>query len=65
MDEAEHCDRIAIIDHGKIVAIDTPEALKASVGKDRVQIHTADDAAAIAALGRDVRDRGRRCTRAR
>ena len=50
MDEAEHCDRIAIIDHGKIVAIDTPEALKASVGKDRVQIHTADDAAAIEEL---------------
>ena len=25
MDEAENCDRIAIIDHGKIVAIDTPE----------------------------------------
>ena len=53
MDEAEHCDRIAIIDHGKIVAIDTPEALKASVGKDRVQIHTADDQAAIAELGRE------------
>jgi ABC-2 type transport system ATP-binding protein len=51
MDEAEHCDRIAIIDHGKIVAIDTPEALKASVGKDRVQIHTDDDAAAMRALG--------------
>jgi ABC-2 type transport system ATP-binding protein len=50
MDEAEHCDRIAIIDHGKIVAIDTPEALKASVGKDRVQISTADDQAAIAEL---------------
>jgi ABC-2 type transport system ATP-binding protein len=50
MDEAEHCDRIAIIDHGKIVAIDTPEALKASIGKDRVQIQTADDAAAIGAL---------------
>jgi ABC-2 type transport system ATP-binding protein len=50
MDEAEHCDRIAIIDHGKIVALDTPEALKASVGKDRVQIQTADDQAAIAAL---------------
>ena len=53
MDEAEHCDRIAIIDHGKIVAIDTPEALKASVGKDRVQIHTADDAVTIAELGRE------------
>jgi ABC-2 type transport system ATP-binding protein len=53
MDEAEHCDRIAIIDHGKIVAIDTPEALKASVGKDRVQIHTADDTATIAELSRE------------
>src|SRR5262249_57141165 len=53
MDEAEHCDRIAIIDHGQIVAIDTPEALKASVGKDRVQIHTADDPAAIAGLARE------------
>ena len=50
MDEAENCDRIAIIDHGQIVAIDTPEALKASIGKDRVQISTADDQAAIRAL---------------
>ena len=50
MDEAENCDRIAIIDHGTIVAIDTPEALKASVGRDRVQISTEDDAAAISAL---------------
>ena len=50
MDEAENCDRIAIIDHGKIVAIDTPEALKASIGKDRVQISTADDEAAARAL---------------
>ena len=50
MDEAENCDRIGIIDHGRIVAINTPEALKASVGKDRVQIQTADDQAAIAAL---------------
>ena len=50
MDEAEHCDRIAIIDVGKIVALDTPEALKASVGKDRVQLQTADDDATIAAL---------------
>jgi ABC-2 type transport system ATP-binding protein len=53
MDEAENCDRIAIIDHGKIVAIDTPEALKASVGEDRVQIHTGDDAEAIAELQRE------------
>ena len=50
MDEAENCDRIAIIDQGRIVALDTPEKLKAGVGKDRVQISTADDTAAIAAL---------------
>ncbi|MFI6292510.1 ATP-binding cassette domain-containing protein [Nonomuraea sp. NPDC050790] len=50
MDEAEYCDRIAIIDHGEIVVVDSPEALKASVGKDRVQIHTGDDERAIAAL---------------
>ncbi|MGI5288807.1 ATP-binding cassette domain-containing protein [Nonomuraea polychroma] len=50
MDEAEYCDRIAIIDHGEIVVIDSPEALKASVGKDRVQIQTDDDAKAIEAL---------------
>jgi ABC-2 type transport system ATP-binding protein len=50
MDEAEYCDRIAIIDQGRIVALDTPQALKASVGKDRVQIHTPDDDAAIVAL---------------
>lgn len=52
MDEGEFADRIAIIDGGEIVAIDTPEALKATVGKDRVQLHTADDEAAIAALRR-------------
>jgi len=50
MDEAEYCDRIAIIDQGKIIALDTPHALKASIGEDRVQIHTADDTVAIAAL---------------
>ena len=50
MDEAEYCDRIAIMDRGKIIVLDTPEALKASVGRDRVQIATADDDAAIAAL---------------
>jgi ABC-2 type transport system ATP-binding protein len=50
MEEAEYCDRIAIIDHGEIVVLDTPQALKGNVGKDRVQIVTGDDEAAIAAL---------------
>jgi ABC-2 type transport system ATP-binding protein len=51
MDEAEFCDRIAIMDRGEIVALDTPAALKAQVGADRVRIHTEDDDAAIAAIG--------------
>jgi ABC-2 type transport system ATP-binding protein len=50
MDEAEFCDRIAIIDQGKIIALNTPQALKASIGKDRVQMHTDDDPVAIFAL---------------
>ena len=50
MDEAEFCDRIAIMDRGEIVALDTPEALKASVGADRVVVGTEDDDAALAAL---------------
>ncbi len=50
MDEAEWCDRIAIMDHGQIVALDDPETLKAQVGTDRVVIHTDNDEAAIAEL---------------
>jgi len=50
MDEAENCDRIAIIDEGRIMVADTPAALKAGVGSDRVRITTDDDTAAIAAL---------------
>jgi ABC-2 type transport system ATP-binding protein len=50
MDEAEFCDRIAIIDRGEIVVLDTPAALKASVGADRVTLGTVDDDAALTAL---------------
>src|SRR6202034_4885073 len=50
MDEAEWCDRIAIMDHGQIVALDGPEELKAGIGTDGVMMHTDNDQAAIAAL---------------
>jgi ABC-2 type transport system ATP-binding protein len=43
MDEAEHCDRIAIIDHGRLVAVDTPENLKGLVGGDIVTLRTSND----------------------
>lgn len=42
MDEAEFCDRIAIIDQARIVALDTPEGLKHLVGGDVVAIGTDD-----------------------
>ncbi|MGD0321720.1 MAG: ATP-binding cassette domain-containing protein [Acidimicrobiales bacterium] len=43
MDEAEYADRIAIIDYGSIVALDTPAELKRLVGADTVELTTADD----------------------
>ncbi len=46
MDEADHAGRVAIIDHGQIVALDTPDALRRSVGEDTVELTTADDAMA-------------------
>jgi ABC-2 type transport system ATP-binding protein len=47
MDEAENCDRISIIDHGHIIALDTPEILKDSLGGDVVTL-TAEDSRAAA-----------------
>lgn len=54
MDEAEHCDRIAIMNEGRIVALDTPDALKARVGADRITITTDDDEAALRSLRDDL-----------
>ncbi|HZT97404.1 MAG TPA: ATP-binding cassette domain-containing protein [Chloroflexota bacterium] len=48
MEEAEWCDRIAIIDHGRIVAEGTPADLKSQVGGDVVVVSTDDDDRAIA-----------------
>jgi ABC-2 type transport system ATP-binding protein len=42
MDEAEHCDRIGIIDHARLIALDTPDELKALVGGDIVRLTAAD-----------------------
>jgi ABC-2 type transport system ATP-binding protein len=43
MDEAENADRIAIMDYGKIVALDTPNRLKHIVGKDIISVGTDDN----------------------
>ncbi|MFZ6017180.1 MAG: ATP-binding cassette domain-containing protein [Nitrospirota bacterium] len=43
MEEAEVCDRIAIIDNGKIIAMGSPDDLKNTVGGDIVYIRTTDN----------------------
>jgi ABC-2 type transport system ATP-binding protein len=52
MEEADElCDRVAIIDHGKILVEDTPAALKGSVGAQKVYALELSDPAGAAALG--------------
>jgi len=51
-EEAEHCDRLGILDGGKLIACDTPEQLRARVRGDLVVLET-EDAASIAAAVRE------------
>ncbi|HEX3540257.1 MAG TPA: ATP-binding cassette domain-containing protein [Acidimicrobiales bacterium] len=52
MEEADQlCDRLAIMDHGRILALDTPAGLKASVGADSiVTVHAGGDLNALAVV---------------
>jgi ABC-2 type transport system ATP-binding protein len=57
MEEADRlCERVAIMDHGRILALDTPAALKQSIGADTVvTVKTAGDPGRLAELlSRDV-----------
>jgi ABC-2 type transport system ATP-binding protein len=57
MEEADRlCERVAIMDHGRILALDTPAALKQSVGADTVvTVKTTGDTGQLAELlARDV-----------
>jgi ABC-2 type transport system ATP-binding protein len=60
MEEAENCDRIAVIDHGRIIALDTPGRLKKMVRGDIVHLATADNQQAVQeiknAFGIDARE---------
>jgi len=42
MEEAERCDRVAILDRGRVVALGAPDTLKASVGGDVLVVETPD-----------------------
>lgn len=48
MEEAERCDRVGILDEGKLIALDTPQVLKTSVGNDVITLQ-ADDPNSIVA----------------
>jgi ABC-2 type transport system ATP-binding protein len=52
MEEADQlCERVAIMDHGKILALDTPAALKQSIGADTlVTVKAAGDTGRLAEL---------------
>ncbi|TVP89034.1 MAG: ATP-binding cassette domain-containing protein [Alkalicoccus sp.] len=43
LDEAEISDRVAIMDQGKIIAIDSPKALKSELGGDIIELETEDN----------------------
>ncbi len=47
MDEADRCDRLAIIHHGRIVAIDSPSNLKSAIRGDVITIRPHDEPAAL------------------
>lgn len=47
LDEAEISDRIAIMDHGKIIAMDSPENLKNTLGGDIIELSTQDNEKAM------------------
>lgn len=53
MEDADRCDRLLIVDRGRIVALDTPEALREGVGGDVVVARTSD----ARALADEVRRR--------
>ncbi len=53
MEEAERCDRLGILDHGRLVALDTPLALRSMLGDDYVTVQCDEPDA----LGARIRER--------
>src|SRR6185295_17813244 len=50
MDEADRCDRLAILNHGVLLACDTPAAMKQRIGGDVITLSTDDPQRAAATL---------------
>ncbi|HZD53842.1 MAG TPA: ABC transporter ATP-binding protein, partial [Woeseiaceae bacterium] len=43
MDEAEYCDRVALMFRAKVIALDSPDALKASVASEELPDPTMEE----------------------
>jgi ABC-2 type transport system ATP-binding protein len=50
MEEAEYCDRLALMNRGKLVALGTPRELRASMAEPVLRVDASDPARAVAAL---------------
>jgi ABC-2 type transport system ATP-binding protein len=61
MEEAEVCDKIAIIDRGKIITSGTPAELKKVIGGDVIYLKTADNKKAM----EDIKNWTSRCRKGR
>lgn len=54
MDEADRCDRIAILDEGRLVALDTPSELKRTIGGEVLTVSTNEPAKLSAKVREDL-----------
>lgn len=52
IEEVDDCDRVCIIDHGKVLAVDTPGTLKREHGRTLVRASTDDESTAASLLAR-------------
>ena len=57
MEDAERCDRIALLDRGRLVALDSPKALRAQIGGDVVTLSSSRPAQLAAVLQKTLRAR--------
>jgi ABC-2 type transport system ATP-binding protein len=52
MEEAEYCHRLALLNRGRLIALDTPSALRGRVVEPILRVHTDDAPRAVEALSR-------------
>ncbi len=50
MEEAEYCHRLALMNRGRLIALDTPRRLRASLRAPLLEVRTPDSPRAVAAL---------------